>query len=78
MRKYIQLALEYYQYWKKIQAKEVYWFYEQNNNSARASRFFLHFFDDHCTTTRWNLPMRRFVEDVDIRRQIFISLFEHG
>ena len=34
--------------------------------------------DVHCTTTIWNLPMRRFVEDVDIRQQIFLSLFEHG
>ena len=29
----------------------------------------------HCTTTTWNLPMRRFMED--IRQQIFLSLFEH-
>ena len=37
------LAIKYYQLTcigKKIQAKEVYWFYEQNNSSARASRFF--------------------------------------
>ena len=27
------------------------WFYEQNNSSARASRFLEHFFDVHCTTT---------------------------
>ena len=40
------LAIEYYQLTcigKKIQAKEVYWFYEQNNSSARVSRFFLTF-----------------------------------
>ena len=53
-------------------------FYEQNNCSARASRFLVHFFDVHCTITTWNLPMRRFVEDVDIRRQIVLSLFELG
>ena len=27
------------------------WFYEQTNSSARASRFLVHFFDVHCTTT---------------------------
>ena len=27
------------------------WFYEQNNYSALASRFLVHFFDVHCTTT---------------------------
>ena len=54
------------------------WFYEQNDCSARESRFLAHFFDVHCTTTTWNLPMRRFMEDVDIRKQIFRSLFEHG
>ena len=51
------------------------WFYEQDKYSA-ASRFLEHFFDVHCTTTTWNLPMRRFMENVDIRRQIFLSLFE--
>ena len=54
------------------------WFYEQNNCSARASSFSVHFFDVHCTTTTWNLPRRRFVEDMDILRKIFPSLFEHG
>ena len=34
--------------------------------------------DVHCTTTMWNVPKRRFMEDVDIRQQIFLSLFEHG
>ena len=42
------------------------------------SRFLVHFFDVYCTTTTWNLPMRRLTEDVDILRQIFPSLFEHG
>ena len=37
--------------------------------TRRASRFLVHFFDVHCTTTTWNLPMRRFMEDVDILRQ---------
>ena len=44
----------------------------------RASRFLVHFFDVYCTTTTWNPLMQRFVEDVDIRRQIFLSLLEHG
>ena len=35
------------------------WFYEQNNSSARASRFLVHFFDVHCTTTTWNLLVWR-------------------
>ena len=55
--------------------KKNNWFYEQDKYSA-ASRFLEHFFDVHCTTTTWNLPMRRFMENVDIRRQIFLSLFE--
>ena len=42
----------------------------QNNNSARASRFLIHFFDVHCTTTTWNLLICRFMEDVNIRRRI--------
>ena len=53
------------------------WFYDQTNSFGRASRFLVHFFDVHCTTTTWNLPMRRFTEDVDIRQKIFLCLFEH-
>ena len=44
------------------------WFYVQNTSSVRTSHFLVHFFDVHCTTTAWNLPMRRYMEDVDIRR----------
>ena len=33
--------------------KKNNWFYEQNNCSARASRFLVNFFDVHCTTTTW-------------------------
>ena len=36
----------------------------------------LRFFDVHCTTTTLNLPIWRFMEDVDIRQQIFLPLFE--
>ena len=51
-------------------------FNDQNNSSAGASRFLVHFFDVHCTTTTWNLLIWRFMEDVDIRRRIFLHLFE--
>ena len=51
-------------------------FNDQNNSSARASRLLVHFFDVHCTTTTWNLLIWRFMEDVDIRRRIFLPLFE--
>ena len=37
-------------------------FNDQNNSSARASRFLVHFFDIHCTTP----PTLTFMEDVDI------------
>ena len=50
-------------------------FNDQNNSSARASCFLVHFFDVHCTTRTWNLLIWRFMEDLDIRRQIFLHLF---
>ena len=34
-------------------------FNDQNNSSARASRFLVHFFDVYCTTTTWNLLIWR-------------------
>ena len=52
------------------------WFCEQNNCSACASHFLVHFFDVHCTTMMQNLPLQRFMEDVDILQQIFPSLFD--
>ena len=51
-------------------------FNDQNNSSARASRFLVHFFDVHCTTTTWNLLIWRFMEAVDILRRISLHLFE--
>ena len=39
------------------------WFFEPNNNLARASRFLVHFFDVHCTSTTWNLLTRCFDEE---------------
>ena len=47
-----------------------------NRSSARASRFLVYFFDAHCMTTTWNLLIWRFMKDVDIRRRIFLPLFE--
>ena len=52
---------------------KINWFYEQNN-SARASRSLEHFFDVHCTITTWNLRMWSFMEDVNIRGRIFLSV----
>ena len=34
-----------------VNAKKKKWVYEQNNSSARASSFLVHFFDVHCTNT---------------------------
>ena len=50
-------------------------FNDQNNSSARESRFLVHFFDVHCTTTTWNLLIWRFMEDVNILRRISLHLF---
>ena len=63
---------------RKQRQKKKNWFYEQNNCSAHVSRFLVYFFNVYCTTTTWNLPMWRPMEDVDILRQIFPSRFEHG
>ena len=63
---------------RQRQRQKTIGFMTQKNSPARASRFLVHFFDVQCTTKTWNLPMRRFMEDVDIRRQMFLSLFEHG
>ena len=51
-------------------------FNDQNNSSARASCFLVLFFDNHSLTTTWNHLIWRFMEDVDIRQQIFLPLFE--
>ena len=40
----------------------------RNNNFARASHFFVHFFCCHCTTTTWKCVFSRFVEDVNTRK----------
>ena len=46
-------------------------FNDQNNSSARASRFLVHFFDVHCTTTTWNLLIWRFMEEISF---LFLNL----
>ena len=48
------------------------WIYKENNSSARASRFLVHFFDVHWTTTTWNLLIWSFMEEVDIQRRFFL------
>ena len=52
--------------------------YEQNNNFARASRSFVHFFARFCTTTTWKCITSRFMEYVKKQRRNFISLAELG
>ena len=39
-------------------------FYKWNNNFARASRFFVHFFARYCMTTTWKCLISRFMEDI--------------
>ena len=46
----------------------------QNNSSARASRFFVHFLPR--TTTTWKCLISRFVENVNTRRQLYFSFSE--
>ena len=50
-------------------------FNDQNNSSARASRFLVHFLDVHCTITTWNLLICRFMEDVNDTTTNFPSCF---
>ena len=40
-------------------------FYEQNNNSARESRFFCTFLCRPCTTTTWNDPVLSWLENAN-------------
>ena len=50
-------------------------FYKKNNNFARASRFFVHFFARFCTTTTWKCLISRFMEFVTSNDEIlFLSL----
>ena len=56
--------------WKKNKKER---FYEQNNSS---SRFLVYFCNVHCTTTKWNLLMRRSMGDVNSRPRILLSCFK--
>ena len=48
----------------------------QNNNFARATRFFCTFFYRRCTTTTWKCLNSRFVEDVNSRQRLSFSFPE--
>ena len=48
-------------------------FYKQNNNFARAPRFFVHFFARFCTTTTWKCLISRFMGDENKNRRNLIS-----
>ena len=52
--------------------------YNQNNNFARASRSFVHFFTRFFTTTTWKWLISRFMEYVNKQRRNAISLSELG
>ena len=62
--------------------KLVYWFYhfyKLNNSSVRASLRFLvymYFLDVHCSATTRNFLLRPFLEDVNTRRRIFLSVVQ--
>ena len=45
----------------------------QNNNSTRASRFFVHFFVVTARATTWKYLTSRFVEDVNTRQWLSFS-----
>ena len=45
---------------RRKQRQKKNWFYEQNNCSARASRFLVHFLEVYCTTTTWKPPNAAF------------------
>ena len=49
--------------------------YKKNNNFARASRIFVHFFARFCTTTTWKCLISRFMENVNKQRRNFIPLW---
>ena len=48
-------------------------FYKQNNNFARASHLFAHFFSRFCTTTTWKCLISRFMENVNKERRNSMS-----
>ena len=48
---------------------------KQNNNFARASRFFCTFLCRRCTTTTWNFLISRFVADGEQKTTTFFFFF---
>ena len=57
------------------QEKTSKWVFQQNNNSARASRFFVHFSSVSARLIKtWKCLIFCFMEDVNKRRRIFLSL----
>ena len=51
-------------------------FNEQNKNSARASRFFVHFSAITARIQRENALLHTFMEDVNKQRRNFLALYE--
>ena len=51
------------------------WVFQQTNNFARASRFFVHFYSVSARLIKtWKCLILRFMEDVNKRRRIFLFL----
>ena len=59
-------------FWYGNENVKIHWLNEKNNSYTLAARSLVHFFNIHSTTTKWNLSMRGFIEDVNTRRQIFL------
>ena len=57
-------------------SKNNYRFYKQNNNFARTSGLFVHFFARFCTTTTWKCLISHVLEWVNKQRRSFISFSE--
>ena len=53
-------------------------FNKQNNNFARASHFFVHFFPVFARLRAVKMPYFAFIEDVNKQQRNFISLSEFG
>ena len=61
--------------WKKENGKKVKGFYGKNNNFARASRFFVHFFAVVAPPATWNFLISHacFMEQVDTTQKLSFS-----
>ena len=49
---------------------------KQQQQICKRSTLFGRLFCRHCTITTWNCPVSRFIENLNKRRRIFLSLFE--